>query len=106
MTLPTHIARVCTQTSPRKTPPTERAERKERPMRYGVTNKHTTGHFSLRDSFDIPKGTRVVFGALDCGGVPFEGWTLPEKVARDLSGNEHDAAHRFVVVHPDNVTEA
>lgn len=73
-------------------------------MQRGITNKFTTGHFSLRDSFDIPQGTQVVYGAKDCNGQPFLNWTLPENVARDLSGNSHDSAHRFVVVHADHVT--
>ena len=73
-------------------------------MKFGTTNKHTTGHFTLRDSFDIPEGTRVVYGAPDCDGQPFPHWTLPEHVARDLSGDSHDAAHRFVTVHADHVT--
>lgn len=71
-------------------------------MKHGVTNKFTTGNFG-RQSFDIPKGTHVVYGASDCDGDPFNEWTLPAKVAGDLSGNKHDAACRFVVVHPDNV---
>lgn len=73
-------------------------------MKPGTTNKHTTGHFSLRDSFDIPEGTRVVYGAKDCDGQLFPHWVLPEHVARELSGNSHDAAHRFVTVHADHVT--
>lgn len=70
----------------------------------GKTNKLTTGHFNLRDSFDIPEGTQVEFGAADCDGNPFQFWTLTETAARELSGNVHDSAHRFVVVHSDNVT--
>lgn len=75
-------------------------------MKHGVTNKHTTGHFNLRGSFNIPQGTPVVFGAKDCNGDPFLQWTLPEKVAAELSGNTHDSGYRFVVVHPEHVTES
>ena len=74
-------------------------------MRRGVTNKYTTGHFTLRDSFDIPEGTPVVWGEPDCKGELFPHWTLPGDVALKLSGNSHDSRHRFVVVHPDHVTE-
>ena len=74
-------------------------------MEYGVTNKYTTGHFNLRDSFDIPEGTPVVRGEPDCNGDPFPLWTLPKEVAMQLSGNSHDSLHRFVSVHPDHVTK-
>jgi hypothetical protein len=74
-------------------------------MRHGVTNKFTTGHFSLRDSFDIPAGTPVFFGLPDCNGEPFPHWALDEKTAFALSGNAHDSTNRFVVVHSDHVTE-
>ena len=67
-------------------------------MKTGVTRKPLIGSFGFRDSFDIPAGTRVVFGARDCDGNPFQKWTLPESVARDLSGNAHDSAYRFVIV--------
>ena len=73
-------------------------------MQLGKTNRFTTGHFGLRDSFDIPAGTPVVFGQPDCDGQPFPHWALEEHTARGLSGNAHDSAHRFVVVHADNVT--
>lgn len=73
-------------------------------MKHGFTNKHTTGHFSLRDSFDIPEGTPVVYGAPDCDGKPFPHWVLTEETAHNLSGNSHDAKHRFVSIHPDHVT--
>lgn len=76
-------------------------------MRHGKTNKYTTGNFNLRDdSFDIPEGTPVVYGAPDCDGKPFPQWVLSEETARDLSGNSHDSRHRFIVVHPENVTES
>lgn len=75
-------------------------------MKTSVTNKITTGHFSLRDSFDIPAGTPVIFGAPDCDGKPFAYWVLAEETAARLSGNPHDAARRFIVVHPDHVTPA
>lgn len=75
-------------------------------MRHGITNKHTTGHFNLRDSFDIPQGTPVIYGAADCDGKPFPHWALPEETARKLSGNSHDSRYRFAVVHPDHVTES
>lgn len=75
-------------------------------MQHGLTNKPTTGHFDLQDSFDIPAGTPVVFGAPDCDGNPFPRWTLPESVARELSGNAHDSKYRFVSVHADNVKES
>lgn len=74
-------------------------------MRHGITNKFTTGHFNLRDSFDIPQGTPATWGLPDCDGNPFPHWALSEKTARDLSGNSHDSAHRFVTIHPDHVTE-
>lgn len=74
-------------------------------MKRGVTNKFTTGHFSLRESFDIPEGTPVVFGARDCDGKPFLHWVLSEQTALELSGNAHDSKYRFVSVHPDHVTE-
>ena len=67
-------------------------------MKTGVTTKPLTGSFGWRDEFAIPAGTQVVFGAADCNGQPFDRWTLPESVARELSGNAHDSAHRFVVV--------
>ena len=51
-------------------------------MKHGITNKFTTGHFTLRDSFDIPQGTPVVYGERDCDGNHFPHWTLPESVAR------------------------
>lgn len=75
-------------------------------MKHGKTNKFTTGHFNLRDSFDIPQGTPVVFGAPDCDGNPFQEWTLAENIARELSGNSHDSKYRFVVVRPENVKES
>lgn len=73
-------------------------------MKFGTTNTFTTGSFGGRISFDIPEGTRLVWGAKDCDGQPFPHWTLPEHIARELSGNTHDAAHRFVTVHSDHVT--
>jgi hypothetical protein len=72
-------------------------------METGYTNKHTTGHFSLRDSFDIPEGTKVIYGVKDCYGELFPHWVLEVETAIELSGNEHDSIHRFVVVHPDHV---
>lgn len=75
-------------------------------MKHGITNKFTTGHFTLRDSFDIPQGTPVVYGERDCDGNHFPHWTLPESVARELSGNSHDSQYRFVTVHLDHVTES
>ncbi|PTX49105.1 hypothetical protein IQ03_04801 [Gemmobacter caeni] len=75
-------------------------------MKTSVTNKFTTGHYGLRDTFDIPEGTPVIFGAPDCEGKPFPHWTLSVETAAQLSGNLHDSAHRFVVVHPDHVTPA
>lgn len=75
-------------------------------MKRGTTNKPTTGNFGeVRGAvFDIPEGTRVVYGAPDCDGNPFPHWTLPEHTARALSGNEHDSRHRFVSIHADHVT--
>jgi len=73
-------------------------------MKYGVTNKYTTGHFTLRDGFEIPEGTPVVWGESNCKGELFPYWTLPVEIAMQLSGNRHDSMHRFVVVHPDHVT--
>jgi hypothetical protein len=75
-------------------------------MKHGATTCFTTGHFSLRDSFDIPAGTPVVFGLPDCNGRPFPHWALAEATARALSGNAHDSAHRFVAVHSDHVKES
>ena len=67
-------------------------------MKTGKTRVGLTGSFGWRDEFIIPAGTIVQFGALDCDGNPFKKWTLPESIARELSGNAHDAAHRFVIV--------
>lgn len=75
------------------------------PMRHGKTNAATLGSFGLPDSFNIPEGTPVVWGAPDCDRNPFPHWTLSEETARRLSGNSHDSAHRFVVVAPVKVTE-
>ena len=75
-------------------------------MKYGFTNKFTTGHFNLRDSFDIPDGTAVEYGIRDCNGIPYLEWVLPANIAAQLSGNEHDSRYRFVVIHPDNVKES
>jgi len=74
-------------------------------VKHGLTNRFTTGHFGLRDSFEIPAGSPVVFGLPDCDGKPLPHWALTEETARALSGNAHDSAHRFVIVHPDNVKE-
>ena len=73
-------------------------------MRHGKTNKFTTGFFELRDNFEIPEGTPVVYGAKDCDGKPFPHWVLAEETAARLSGNSHDSKYRFVCVHPDHVT--
>jgi len=72
-------------------------------MKTSVTNKFTTGSFCLRSSFDIPEGTPVVFGERDCDGQVFPHWVLTMEAAKALSGNEHDSARRFVVVHEDHV---
>jgi len=74
-------------------------------MKHGHTNKHTTGHFYIKGGFDIPEGTPVVWGESDCDGEPMQEWTLPEEVARHLSGDSHASKHYFIVVHPDNVKE-
>lgn len=73
-------------------------------MHHGITNKRLIGSFGLRDAFDIPAGTPVVFGQADCDGAPFPYWALAEDTARALSGNAHDSAHRFVMVPTDHVT--
>jgi len=75
-------------------------------MRHGITNKHTTGYFNLRECFDIPQGTPVIYGAADCEGKAFPHWTLSQETAFKLSDNSHDSQYRFVVVHPDHVTES
>jgi len=67
-------------------------------MKTGKTRVELAGSFGFRDAFTIPAGTIVQYGARDCDGKPFNKWTLPECVARELSGNAHDAAHRFVIV--------
>jgi hypothetical protein len=67
-------------------------------MKTGKTRCDLIGSFGFRDEFIIPAETIVQFGAPDCDGNPFNKWTLPESVARELSGNAHDAAHRFIVV--------
>ena len=67
-------------------------------LKIGTTRKDLIASFGLRDEFTVPAGTPVVFGSKDCEGRPFDKWTLPEHVARELSGNAHDSAHRFVVI--------
>ena len=67
-------------------------------MKTGKTLVDIQASFGWRDTFTIPAGTIVQYGARDCDGIPFDKWALPEKVAAELSGNEHDAKHRFVIV--------
>ena len=72
-------------------------------LKTGTTRKDLIASFGLRDEFTVPAGTPVVFGAKDCEGNPFNKWTLPEYIARELSGNAHDSAHRFVVIRSEHV---
>ena len=67
-------------------------------MKTGKTRVDVQASFGWRDEFTIPAGTIVQYGARDCDGNPFNKWTLPQKVAAELSGNEHDSKHRFVIV--------
>jgi len=67
-------------------------------MKTGKTRVDLIGSFGWRDEFTIPAGTIVQYGARDCMGEPFDRWTLPEIVARELSGNDHDSSHRFVII--------
>jgi hypothetical protein len=70
----------------------------------GYIKRATTGQFcGPITKFDIPEGTRVVHNATDCDGNLFPHWVLPVGVARELSGNDHDSAHRFVIIPDDNV---
>jgi len=76
-------------------------------MKYGKTNKYLVFDFGFvrGPMYQMPPGTPVVYGQKDCDGDPFPHWTLPEHIARELSGNGHDSKHRFVVVHPDHIEE-
>lgn len=53
--------------------------------------------------FDIPAGTRVINNARDCDGEIFPHWVLPVDVATELSQNEHDSKHRFIIIDESNV---
>ena len=74
-------------------------------MKSGTTIRDCEAGFDSRNKFKVPSGTYVEFGAKDCDGQPFGAWTLPEKVARELSGNAHDSAYQFVTIPADNVKE-
>jgi|GEM_PF-3396054 len=69
-------------------------------IKHGRTRHDTIASFGWRDEFTIPAGTPVKWGQPDCNGDPVRHWALDKKTAIALSGNEHDARHRFVTVKP------
>lgn len=75
-------------------------------MKTGVTNRPSIGRFNMVSAtFEIPEGTQVIYGYPDCNGDEFPHWVLLRETASELSGDDHSATHRFVVIDPTYVDE-